>query len=384
MNSRTTACEAGKIYREQPFSITLIDEFTGRIKVMCRKEFGKVSGKWQLEIDGERDSFGQFLLNGMAEGEEREFLLSVDVPDIHWGSEAVLIIRLFDSANNEIAADWFVMPPPAYIPPPPVKEQFFCGVRYDVSQAFVSSGKLSAVIDGNGLRELRRNGDLLISGAMRPSLWRSGMVPDHLQNLKLDRIRFSADRFISDGKCVECHALALPSAMEVDELEFSQRFTPQDDGSIRFDAEFVVPESFAGIPRLGVMFRLPGSMKEVTFFGNGPQENYPGDRAAVRSRYTMDTAEMYPAFETARSGGMRSEVRQLTIADPENGKKLQITGGAPFAFSALPFDEYAVDEAAAAGSMPVSSSETCLHIDCRIGENAPVKAGVYRMSLFFR
>lgn len=384
MNHRITAAQAEKIYREQPFAITLIDEFTGRISVFCRQTCGRVSGKWQLEIDGVRYSFGQFLLNEMNAGEYREFLLSVDVPDICWGSEAVLIIRLYDAENELIASDSFPMPPSSHYLPAPIAEQFFCGVRFDVSQAFISSGKLSAVIDSNGMRELRYNGDKLISGSMRPALWRSGMVPESLRDLKLDRIRISADRFVSDGKSVECHALALPAKMEVDELEFTQRFTPQEDGTIRYDAEFVVPESFSGVPRLGVAMRLPGTMRKISFYGNGPQENYPGSKAAVRSNYCLDVSEMYPAFESACAGGTRSEVRQLTASDPCSGRKLQITGGAPFAFSALLFDEYAIDDAANAGKMPCESNEICLHIDCRIGENAPVKAGVYKMTLFFK
>ena len=271
---------------ENLWSIELLDEMTGRIRITSWQQAVDVSGKWQLEIDGKRHSFGQFRIDRISAGESRDFLLSIEVPDLVYSSEAVLIVNLLNRDGFTLARIGFPVPPPAYLVPEPPAEQYFTGVRFDVSQAIISSGKLSAVIDANGMRELRYNGRKLLSGGPRLSLWRHNMVPDNLKPLKLDRLRVSADRFVSDGQSIECHALALPTLMEMDELEFTQRFTPQDNGTIRCDLEFVVPGSFAGIPRLGVVMRLPGTMDQVTFFGNGPEENYPGDTGFFRSSYT--------------------------------------------------------------------------------------------------
>lgn len=383
MDHRICAADAEKFYAAQPFTVELLDELTGRIAVTCREKLGRVMGKWQLEVDGKRASFGQFLLNDLAAGEKREYLLSVEVPDLYYGQCAILIIRFYDEKNQPVAGESFPLPPPAYLMPPVGKEQFFTGVRFDVSQAIISSGKLSAVIDANGMRELRYNGEKLLLSGPRIALWRVGMVPDELKDLALDRIRISTDRFVSDGKSVECHALALPKKMEMDELEFTQRFTPQNDGSIRYDAEFVVPECFAGIPRLGVMLRLPGAMKQITFLGKGPFENYPGSRAAVFSEYTIDLDEMYPAYADPRAAGCRSEVRRVEFSGAD-GRKLQIIAGSSFSFSALPFSEFAIEDAAIAGKMPAADGDLHLHLDCRIGESQPVRAGLCRMTLFFK
>ena len=232
------------------------------------------------------------------------------------------------------------------------------------------------------MRELRFNGEKLLTGGPRLALFRAGMVPEALKGLKLDRIKIAPDRFVSDGKSVECHALALPALMEIDELEFTQRFTPQNDGSIRCDAEFVVPESFAGIPRLGVLFRLPGSMKQVSYLGNGPHENYPGNCGSVFSAYSTTVDELYPDHSPAVSGGGRSNTVRVTLSNADGSKILHITGGREFTFSALQFSELAIEDAASAGKYPTAESEIFLHIDCRIGSEQPVKAGVYRMTLF--
>ena len=384
MMCKLTAREAEKIYSDQPFAVTLAEPLTGRIKVLCRRDFGRVMGKWQLEVDGVRDSFGQFLINGMSAGEEKEYLLSVEVPDLTYGAKAVLVVSFYDESGERIAVESFPMAPAAWLLPAPVTDQYFTGLRFDVSRAIMSSGKLSAVIDADGMRELRYNGTKLLASGPRLSLWRWGMVPDDLRKLKLDRIKVAADRFVSNGESVESHALALPTAMEMDELEFTQRFTPQPDGSLRYDMEFVVPESFAGIPRLGVVLRLPGDMTRGVYLGKGPHENYPGDQGAIFSRYEFAVEDMFTPHDTPRAGGSRSGVKSIELSSADSGNKLQITGGAEFTFAVLPFSEFALEDAALAGRAVQSESEISLYIDCRIGENALITAGVYRMTLFFR
>jgi hypothetical protein len=361
----------------------LLDRQTGRIAVECRREAPGAVGKWQLETDGVRHSFGQFFLSGMKAGEKREFLLSVEVPDLPYGVSAVLNVRISDENGGLLSAESFPLPPPSRFFPEKSSEQFFCGVRFDVSQAIISSGKLSAVIDANGMRELRCNGEKLLLSGPRLSLWRPGMVPENMADLKLDRLRVAADRFVSNGSSVECHALALPSRMEMDELEFTQRFTPQDDGSLRYDMEFVVPQSFEYIPRLGVEMRLPGTMDDLSFFGRGPHENYPGDKSGIVSLHHMKVADCYPDLPSAVSAGSRSEVRFLTLSDGERSHVLTVRGGMEFSFSALPFSDFAVEDAMKASTMPAAENGIYLHIDCRIGDKMPVRAGLYRMTIFF-
>jgi beta-galactosidase len=383
MDRKLTAFEAENKFAALPLAIDLVDESTGRILIHSSSFQKKIIGKWQLEINGSRRSFGQFQLSDVNSGEVKKLLLSVEVPDLCYGETAVLIVRCYDENGGLIGCDHFILPPPTYIMPPVSKEEYFTGVRFDVSQAMISSGKLSAVIDADGMRELRYNGVKLLSSGPRLALWRAQELPAKFAELNLDRMRISPDRFVSDGKSIECHALALPKKMELDELEFTQRFTPQDNGTIRYDMEFIVPECFENIPRLGVVMRLPAEMKNITFFGKGPFENYPGGNTGILSSYTMSADEMYPDADSAVSAGTRSGVRHLTLADDKE-KKLEIIAGSTFCFSALPFSEYTIDDAAKAGKMPENDGEIHLHIDCRIGKEKKVSAGLYRLTLFFK
>ena len=92
---------------------------------------------------------------------------------------------------------------------------------------------------------------------------------------------------------------------------------------------------------------------------------------------------MYPAGATG-SAGCRSNVSFIKLADEANGRVWQISSGNTFSFTLLPFDEFAVEDAMFAGRGPSAASCPVLYIDCRIGNDQPVKAGVYRMTFFFR
>ena len=74
------------------------------------------------------------------------------------------------------------------------------------------------------------------------------------------------DRFTADATGVECHALVLPRQMALDELEFTQRFEPLTAEAIRCELEFAVPDSFAGVPMLGVGFDLIPELTRAAFY----------------------------------------------------------------------------------------------------------------------
>ena len=128
--------------------------------------------------------------------------------------------------------------------------------------------------------------------------------------------------------------------------------------------------------------RLPGTMDQVTFFGNGPEENYPGDTGFIRSSYTLPVKDFYHPDENFSSGGSRSEVKNLIISDAD-GNQLKIIAGNRFSFAALPFSEAALSDAVRNDLPPVNESEVSLYIDCRIGNKQPVDAGLYRLTIFF-
>jgi hypothetical protein len=131
--------------------------------------------------------------------------------------------------------------------------------------------------------------------------------------------------------------------MDLDELEFTQRFVPLDSGAIRYETEFIVPESFAGLPRLGVEFALAEQLTRVNCFPHEP-------------------AADFAAFTDADGNG-------LLIA----------AAGYPVRFTVLPYDEYALLDSVS----PAPDGKLHLNIDCRNSRDFAIGAGRYRMVLYF-
>ena len=337
--------------------VILLDESTGRIAVRAASPSPKLTGKWRLSASGTALADGQFAVEPLSAGGSREYLLSVELPDLPPDVQALLHVDLFSSSPDPAVSAHFVLPPPARLLPPPAQE-FFTGVRFDAAQAIISSGKLSAVIDVNGLLGLFCSGDPLLLPGSRPVWTRGGILPDALRAAGAERMKLSRDRFSSDGKMVECHALALPARMELDELEYTQKFTPMNDGSLRMDLEFVVPECFTGLPRLGVELLLAREMTLTGHLGGSliPVADLPsGDR-----------------------------IRRLDFRHTVTGRHLTIRAGHEFGFSLLPWSELSLADAAERGTAPAEESVRYLYLDFRDARyGKPVRGGVYRATLFF-
>ena len=232
--------------------IILLDALTGRIAVRANAALPELTGQWHLRIGKNAGPGGNLRHGAMAAGETCDFPLSVRIPPSAPGENIMLDIALDLDPRVERS---FRLPVYCRVPAEPSEAFYTVGVRFDPTQAAISGGKLAAVVTANGLRELRYRGRHLLNSGFRLQLWRDGNVgDDRIRALDLPHLPVSCDRFTSDGSGVECHALVLPRQMALDELEFTQRFTPLTDEAIRYELDFVVPDSFAGVPQLGVSF----------------------------------------------------------------------------------------------------------------------------------
>lgn len=327
-------------------SVELTDALTGRITVKNCSGSGSLSGiagAWQIISGGERCSGGRFLTGAFLPQESREILLSLEIPEVSPGAEPFLEVEFSRRESGEVIhTATFALPAVMY----KIQDDgcFTTGIRADASQAMISGGKISAVISAGGMRELRYKGEHLLSETPRLTLWQHGCEKDsRIAALNLDRIRISPDRFTAGNSAVECHALALPRQMELDELEFTQRFVPLTSGAIRYETEFIVPESFAGVPRLGVEFAGVPALSEISVF--------PDEKAA----------------------------EFIALKDSDGTGLLVASAGYPVRISTLPYSEYALIDTV----HPLPDGKIHVTVDCRNSQEAYIGAGRFRMVLFF-
>ncbi len=352
------------------FEISLLDEMTGRIKI--KNIFGKNTGKnlhgfWKIEVDGSESVSGQFIIHDMLENESREYLLSPDTGAVYPNQRQYLIVKICDDEKNLLHCSQLKMEIWCRKNFPEEKLKFFTGMRTDSIQSIISSGKLAALITASGMKELTCNGDNLISSVPVLRIWRAGAaVSDKIAALKLDRMKISSDRFGAAGEnSVEIHSLALPKAMDVDELEFTERFTPLSSGAIRCDLEFIVPESFSGIPRLGIEFKLPDVFTKFNCCGSVTGENF-------WTNQQMTIGEQYSDVDFA----------VFNADDPQYPGLLIASGGKSFHLSITNFSEFAMLDALESKIEAKPDGWWC-HIDCRTDDEKIIADGRYRMVLIF-
>ena len=353
------------------FEVSLLNDMTGRIKVknISRKNTGKnLRGFWSVEVDGIETVSGQFIIHNMIENESKEYLLSPEIGAVYPNQRQYLIIKICDDDNSSLHCSALKIDIWCRKNFPEEKSEFFTGMRFDPVQSIISSGKLASLITASGMKELTFNGEKLIDSAPVLRIWRAGAESDDkITALQLDRMKISSDRFgIAGENSVEIHSLALPKAMDADELEFTQRFTPVSSGAIRYDLEFIVPESFSGVPRLGIEFKLPDIFTESICGGSLLKENFWTRRKII-------SGEKYSDVDFAL----------FTAENPEYPGLLIASGGKSFYLSVTDFSEFAMLDALEYNSSLKPDGLWC-HIDCISDENGQlITAGRYRMVLIF-
>ncbi len=99
------------------------------------------------------------------------------------------------------------------------------------------------------------------------------------------------------------------------------------------------------LPKVGVVFKLPGEFNDVTWFGRGPHETYPDRKASgLIDEYTMKVEEMHFDYIVPQENGNRSDVRWVRLAD-KNKKSLLIRSESSFNFSARNYSDNALEKA---------------------------------------
>ncbi len=90
------------------------------------------------------------------------------------------------------------------------------------------------------------------------------------------------------------------------------------------------------IPRIGVRFRVPVAMDNVSWFGRGPEENYADRyRGTTVGLYTATAWELYHPYVRPQENGHHTETRWISLTDRGGRGLLVVADDAPVEFNAL-------------------------------------------------
>ncbi len=409
-------------YLARPVKVSMLDAHCCRISVFNARYFTSLEDvelQWQINIDGTTVLRGNLLPGAVPPQQSAEFTLSPELPEVESGCEVILIVRAVCRKETKwsdtgfcIGHDWFKLPVPRTVPGN-VPEKVICGLRFDMIESIISAGKLAASIGASGIRKLSINGDTLLSCGPRLNVWRAPTDNDGIKlftapndagnrvykkwcRLGFDRVKMISDRFRSTGSAVECRELGIAAGKDSDEFEFTQLLYPREDGSIICELNFVVPQYFDDLPRLGVTMELPAELKEIDYYGFGPLENYPDRQAsAIPGRYQTTPQEMYTPYIMPQENGARCKVKFAAFRTADKSRGLLIVPGDEMIFSALEYSTRALTEAFHTCDL---KPENTIYLNCDLRqrglgtascgpgplEKDKIRPGSYRMNLIFR
>ncbi|MFI3289774.1 MAG: glycoside hydrolase family 2 TIM barrel-domain containing protein [Rikenellaceae bacterium] len=106
-------------------------------------------------------------------------------------------------------------------------------------------------------------------------------------------------------------------------------------------------EEMTTLPRVGIKMALTEGLKDVTWYGRGPHENYTDrNESAFLGVYNSTPSQLYVPYLVPQESGARSDTRWLEIGfDNTKYPAMRITSASPYLFSALNYDATDLDRA---------------------------------------
>lgn len=133
------------------------------------------------------------------------------------------------------------------------------------------------------------------------------------------------------------------------------------------------------IPRIGVELSVLGKLSEISWYGLGPEENYPDVQEHTRiGIYKKQIEEMHENYVMPQENGHREGTQWITLGNSEGS--LQIVSANPIGFDAHHYTIEALEEAKHLGEIR-KSEDIILHLDAKhsgVGSNSCGEEQIYR------
>jgi beta-galactosidase len=158
-------------------------------------------------------------------------------------------------------------------------------------------------------------------------------------------------------------------ARELGDNEFhfisNRIWTIYPDGSVELNSSVTGSDANALLARIGYMMQLPTELKNYTYYGRGPWNNYNDRRTgSFIQQYSSTVADQFVHFPKPQDMANREEVRWAALTnDAGNGVIFVNTCG--LSTSVLPWNDVELTEAAHPYQLPASSG-TWLHLDAKV------------------
>ncbi len=335
-----------------------IDLAAGKIQIRNKylfRDLGFVNGTWVLEENGKAVESGAVPSVAVAPGTSKDVTISLKQPTLNPGAEYFLKVTyalaedtLWAAKGHVVAWDQFEMPYKVAPAParqlanaPPLKITDSADAIAISSDHFaVRIGKKNGAVESYEVA-----GRQLLTGALEPNYWRAPTDNDRGDQMPKRQAIWkdaAANRTVTSvvAKQVAPNAVKVTAVATIPAGKSTQTnvYTVYGDGSVEVDSSFRGEDpNLIDMPRFGMQMRVPGSLRKVTWFGRGPQENY-WDRniGAAVGLYSDKVDNMWFPYIEPQETGNHTDVRWVSLTD-EKGFGMKATGFPLLYFSAWPF-----------------------------------------------
>ncbi len=157
-------------------------------------------------------------------------------------------------------------------------------------------------------------------------------------------------------------AATLTEEVQTEQCDYTLLYTLFGDGTLDIQATFQPKRE--GLRRIGLVMQLPEALQNVSYYGRGPQENYPDRMLGSRlGRYETTVADNFWPYAHPQSCGNHMDIREASFTRTDGkGLKLETQGNVAMQF--LPFSDRTM--AATRHPWDLKPEGVILHLDAAI------------------
>ncbi len=144
-------------------------------------------------------------------------------------------------------------------------------------------------------------------------------------------------------------------------VQHVQQREVRNDGGVVYRHRVIVPDSLAGLPRIGVRFALSGEFEYVRWFGRGPHENYPDRKSSAMRDVWARVPDPQP-YLVPQEFGLRTDCEWIEFVAGDTTLRIDVLTPATLHFSAVHHTPAQLQEALDATQLKTSTN-LVVHLD---------------------
>lgn len=348
--------EVKKSYAD--IQVEAVDLASGKVRVKNKfnfRDLGFVHGTWVLEENGKQIESGDVPLGDVAPLTSKEVDLGMKQPELTPGAEYFLTVKFELAEDTPWAAkghvvSWDQFEVPYKVAAAPQRDgQKLPAVKLAEipGELVISNESFSIAIDSasGSISSYNVGGKELLTAPLEPNYWRAPTDNDRGNGMpfrqgvwQLAAVHRSTHTVKGEQVAPNVVKVTAHSVLAGGDATQDYVYTVYGDGSVDVESTFKPGKtSLPDLPRLGMQMRMVGSLRNVEWYGRGPQENY-WDRkmGAAVGTYKSKVDDLWFPYVEPQETGNRSDIRWVTITD-DHGFGLKATGMPLLNFSAWPF-----------------------------------------------